>query len=606
MISLMLATSNVREKQILKMAFSQLGVEVTVFEPNYRTYLRMLKLTPDIVLMEIPRVCTDHLHFVKMIRTHKKTKKIPLVGYGNPIDQALLKGIQRVGVADYVRRPLKFTQLVSLMDTRLRAMDKSIKDSRKVEKKDREGDSRLIMDPDTLPTKKIEIMVSHVAGLMAFPFTVARVLKLAEDERSGAVDLAKVIQSDPVISANVLKVSNSVFFSGANRQISGIKDAIVRIGFRETKRVVMGMAVMNLFDDEDRNRGFNKMDFWYHSLATAIVAERIAKRMGKISAEDAFLAGLLHDFGMILLDAFFPEVLAAVLEKTADSGSLFIDNMMALLGITHNDVVQELFAMWKMPRQVTEGVIRQYEYYALREKLDEGGLRVATCVGAANMIAKAMGIGEECDLYVRPVDNWIFREAGMPAGLTDETMESIVGDVGLFRQFLKLEDKAFLKKAEGFEGAEKKRFGFANPPKSLFAAPALYLKRQGAEVCRLSAGDDLTKHDGELDAVVVWAGDKTGAEKIEPFRHLVKRSAEPLPSDAEPDFAPVMVFAKEGFKQGGGEALSDVSLLSQSLDLRLMDRAVVEVLQGRRVDYLAGQTDGVDEQALKEKDVAAN
>ncbi len=196
-----------------------------------------------------------------------------------------------------------------------------------IEKRDiaseRKEDISLILHPDTEPGRKIGAMVRHIANLAAFPFIVAKVLKIAGDEGTGAIELARAARADPYIVAHLLKISNSVFFASTHHRINSVKDAIIRIGFMETRRIVMGMSVMKLFETRNKNLGFDRVDFWYHSLAVAIIAEHAARRAGSVDAEEAFLAGLLHDLGIILLDDYFPEVFDAVLHDTAQHAGSF-------------------------------------------------------------------------------------------------------------------------------------------------------------------------------------------------------------------------------------------------------------------------------------------
>jgi HD-like signal output (HDOD) protein len=123
----------------------------------------------------------------------------------------------------------------------------------------------------------MEIMIRHVGKLMAFPATVASVLKVSQNEKSGAAELAKVIQSDPAMSAEILRIANSVYFSRGGRRILDIKDAVVRIGFSNTKKIAMSISVFKVSKDQNYATGFNHQDYWFHCLAVAIIAEMIAK-----------------------------------------------------------------------------------------------------------------------------------------------------------------------------------------------------------------------------------------------------------------------------------------------------------------------------------------
>ncbi|HEX7510323.1 MAG TPA: HDOD domain-containing protein, partial [Chitinivibrionales bacterium] len=279
--SIMLISENQRETQILKLAFEQKNITLLTSTAEYSNYVKILQYVPDIILMELPHIAHQQLHFSEMLRQHKKTKHIPIIAYGDKVDEGVRKGLLCKGVYHYLDRPLKFSMVLDIIIKSLKKVNKDI-GLAKQPVSDKEKDIGLLFDKETLPTKKIEIMVTYVSKLMAFPFTVAKVLQLADSEKSAAGDLAKVIQADPVISAQLLKISNSVLFASLNRKIGSVKDAIVRVGFRETKRLVMSMSVMSLFSGDHKTLGFDRTAFWFHSLVCGIIAERLARQMGTV------------------------------------------------------------------------------------------------------------------------------------------------------------------------------------------------------------------------------------------------------------------------------------------------------------------------------------
>ncbi len=577
MISVLLSSTNEREAQVLKMALKQHGIEVVFTDVSYQSYVKLLQYLPDILMVEFPRICTEHLHFVSIVRKHKRTGKTPIIGYGSINDTALKKGILGKGVSVFLDRPLKFTSLMAVVEQLLKRQNKSLEDARVQEKRaDINEITEQLLSADTLPVKKIEIMREHVSKMMAFPFTVAQVIRIAESSKSGAADLSKVITADPVISASILKVSNTVFFAGANRRISSIKDAIVRIGFRETKRIVVSMAVMDLFDKKNKNIGFDRVDFWYHSLTTAIIGEHIAARIGGISPEDAFLAGLLHDFGIVLLDEFFPDIFRQALEITTSNGSHFFNEIEELIGIGYNDVVSSLFEEWKMPESLVQAVVGQNSFRRTYESgAGSPGGMLTVCVGLANVLAKTLAMGRGCDLFVAPIDKGCFSVAKMPHGVGKNFLERIGGEVDLYRRFLKLDERDFLSTVQGVDNAEELRVGLINTTDEPFVPPAIYLSRQGMQVEVLAGEVDMDRCDGRFDLIVLWGNDSVTEETIRQYEQVVCFSRKEAVAGALPEFAPLLACVDSP------DTLSidadNVSIIPREIDLRRLDRHIEEL-----------------------------
>jgi len=571
MIGLMIVTENQREQQILSMAFSQHNINTTASAPSYSNYIKVLQYQPDIILLEVPRMSNEQVNFSSLIRKNRKTRKIPIIAYGDKKSDMEKRFLTQKGMTEFIERPLKFSRLLQLIQDYLKRFNKSIDSvaSSKIAEKD--ADIALILDANTLATKKIELMVKHISNLMAFPFTVAKVLRITESSKAGAGDLAKVIEADPVISANILKVSNTVFFASLNRRIGTVKDAIVRVGFKETKRLVMAMSVMQLFANKENGFGFNKMDFWHHSLATALISEQIARRMGDIDTDEAFLAGLLHDFGILLLHEYFPTIFSTILEATTNNGSHFIDNENKILKITHNDLIRELFTTWKMPSTITETI-------AAYSAINTGDLKTATpvqkaalCLHVGNTLTKIYSFGNVCDEYVAPLENPLFEAIKMPNGIGKDFYERISKELDTFRKFLQIEGEM------REPPKEKKTFGIFTPSKTLFVPVEEYLRALGHLVERIPAAASCKSFDRKCDMICVWADQETALDAITPLTRIIQKPVQENDPSQQPSFAPVLVFLRKGSPLSGAEAKT-ISRMYNAFDLRQLDENIVKVL----------------------------
>jgi HD-like signal output (HDOD) protein len=582
----MLVSENERETQILKMAFEQRGVTVLSSKAKYQNYIKALQYLPDIILMELPRPYLQQVHFAELIKNHKKARRIPMIGYGDTIDASEKNGIVKVGINYYFERPLKFTQMIRVIETLLKQFNKNL--DAKPQAQDKEKDIELLLATDTLPLKKIEIITSYVSSMLAFPFTVAKVLSLAESEKAAASDLSRVIESDPVLSAQILKLSNSVLFASLNRRISTIKDAIVRIGFRETKRLVMSMSVMQLFDQDNKSLGFDRVGFWCHSLACAVIAERLARRVGTVNSDEVFLAGLLHDFGIIVLDEFFPSLFAKVLEDTANSGGLFIEREKMLLGIHHNDVLGELFSKWKLPELVREGIVRQYDAESYKDAIDTPEKKYAVCVAMGNILAKTVSLGRECDQHVTPLPNQFFSFVKMPTGFSKSFLEEVYHELNLYREFLKIDMPDAAAKSEGIAFPDKTRIGIINLASDVFIPPLLFYQKEGFNINLMVTGDNCSKYDSAFDLIHVWAGTQTTLEQVKSYGTIIKYAETKPTAGTAPVFTPILVILPPenaaNFRNAAGAAGgTNISCAYSRFDVRQLDRYVTTILLGKTV-----------------------
>jgi HD-like signal output (HDOD) protein/ActR/RegA family two-component response regulator len=587
MLTIMLICSNDRERQILCAAFEQLKFKPIIAGANYGSYVKVVQFLPDVIMIEMPRICNEQLSFVDMIKKHKKARMIPIIAYGEAFDKAIIRGIMKKGVDDYIERPLKFTQLMKTIALRLKQRNKSIETTEGPTKSDKEEDIEKILDTNTLRTQKIELMVKHISKLLAFPFTVAKVLQLADSEKSGAADLGKILEADPVIATNILKVSNTVFFASANRRINSIKDAIIRVGFRETKRIVMGMSVMDLFASSEAHKGFNRFHFWFHCLGTAIIAEQMAKRFGDLNAEEAFLAGLLHDFGLILLDEFYPTIFTRILDATSTSGAHFVDKELDILDITHVDVVDELFKSWKIPENITEALANHYSMCDEDADPNTPGKKLALCVAIGNVVSKAFCLGSACDQYVFPIPNAIFKQLKMPQGFPPDFEKEVNREAKLFCAFFKIDESELQDRKGGLLGERPLAIGIANLTKDIFIAPELYLRTQGHAITRFNRCDSYTDYDGKFDLLLAWSDEHTTEDAVKPLTRIVQRQVDETTIQLVPPSVPVLLFVKPDTEPEAPIILPNTSAMYTEYDQRQLDVNILTITEGKKVNLPA-------------------
>ncbi len=152
--------------------------------------------------------------------------------------------------------------------------------------------------------------------LPPLPEVVVRVYQQLKDPDSSAKDLAGIVMSDPVLAGRVLKMSNSAGLSTSSTVVHNLRTAITRLGRNEIKKVVYTYAMLNLFKDV---RGIDLNKFWKHSFSVAYLSQMLSKILGdnKDIQGQAYLAGLMHDIGVIVFGYLFPTSYTKFLNRIA-------------------------------------------------------------------------------------------------------------------------------------------------------------------------------------------------------------------------------------------------------------------------------------------------
>jgi HD-like signal output (HDOD) protein len=251
-----------------------------------------------------------------------------------------------------------------------------------------------------------------------------------------------VVKSDPAVSTEILRVANTIHFNRSSRRVTSIKDAIVRLGFTQTKNMAASMSVVQSMKDKNYQTGFSHQAFWLHCLGVAIVAEKLAKQSKLVSPEEAFVCGLLHDLGVMILNEFFNELFLTILEYTTDNGCRFIEAEKAILGFTHHDFLKVLLEKWNFDPTTIEGMVTYPDLTSFTVPfIKENPL--SAIVNIADNLTNAFCIGQSADACIEPIPQEFMRILALPHGITSHFLDSIFHSFNIFNDFLQISKERF-------------------------------------------------------------------------------------------------------------------------------------------------------------------
>lgn len=230
-------------------------------------------------------------------------------------------------------------------------------------------------------------LLNRIDELPPLPAVAARVMGMADDDKTSALDLAQVLSTDQALTAKLIKISNSAYY-GFARKVSTVREAVVVLGFKQVRQVAVGASVLNSFKKTSVSDDVFDLDlFWGHSIAVAVAAEGIAKKTRACRPEDAFTAGVLHDIGRVVLKMTMPDQFReAVIEARAGYQGLH-DAEIEYTGFDHSDVGKALGELWKFPQHLTDAVACHHDTNLTPQR---NGL--AGCVAQADRLALHYGL----------------------------------------------------------------------------------------------------------------------------------------------------------------------------------------------------------------------
>lgn len=227
--------------------------------------------------------------------------------------------------------------------------------------------------------------------LPSFPQVAAKLLKASKDETASLADLSKIVETDPGISVRVLEIVNSAMY-GLRRKITALSEAVVFLGLEEIKKLAIGMTVFEKMFKSGHAKEFDRLLFWRHCLSVAVLSKEIARQTQYHDPEEAYIAGLLHDVGKVLLDVQGIRSYGDFIQELFISTDLVIEKERSLLGLGHDDVGAFFCSLWKLPEKLILAVKYHHQPFEHLD-LNRDELLLISIVSLANFLCWTQGIG---------------------------------------------------------------------------------------------------------------------------------------------------------------------------------------------------------------------
>lgn len=255
----------------------------------------------------------------------------------------------------------------------------------------------------------IEKRVIEMTNLPTLPGVLRQIARMTEDRESSAQDVAKLIGTDQVLSAKVLRLINSPVYGFPGR-ISSVTHAVVLLGFNVIKGLVLGTSVFSTIGEPGRG-------LWQHSLGCAVLARRLAMLKDIKEPEEVMVAGLLHDLGKVALMHIAPsDYNAAVASAKATRQSISTLEEQTF-GMTHTQVAAILAHEWHFPERLTSPLL--YHHFPSRAKNHAG---YAALVHLADILARGMSYGDPGDAVMPKLDADAYRALGLSLAQIDDAL----------------------------------------------------------------------------------------------------------------------------------------------------------------------------------------
>jgi putative nucleotidyltransferase with HDIG domain len=226
-------------------------------------------------------------------------------------------------------------------------------------------------------------LIDHADVLPSLPEVVAYLIRALSDENANLETLADHINSDPAIVVRLLAAANSVS-SGLSKRIHSAGQALLLLGADRVANIVLASSLIYRYDE--RATGFIAPLLWRHSLGVAICSRALAEQIG-INPEPAFVGGLLHDIGRLLMHTASPGHALQVLDRYQRDDAPLVVAERAVFGYDHCEAGGALASAWKLPPDIVDAIAAHHE--------PDGACReICDIVHVGECLSHALDLGE--------------------------------------------------------------------------------------------------------------------------------------------------------------------------------------------------------------------
>ncbi len=279
---------------------------------------------------------------------------------------------------------------------------------------------------------RVELILSQMDSLPTLPAVAVRLVQLTTDKYANARQIVSLIESDPALTAKILKLARRADSGIRPDAARTVERAVVMLGFDTVRNTVLSIKVFEVFGpdtDHPDASPFNRQDFWKHSLAVGCAAKLLATSLSKkLDPEEAFVCGLLHDLGKVALDSILPKSYNRVVDIARTQRAAISDVENRLLGMDHTVVGRRLGMRWALPESIISTMWLHHQDPEILPRAVPGR-DYARLVCLADLMVREHRIGLSGNYVFAYTANDLAQRMGISEGDYDLALQRLAEDI---------------------------------------------------------------------------------------------------------------------------------------------------------------------------------
>jgi HD-like signal output (HDOD) protein len=210
------------------------------------------------------------------------------------------------------------------------------------------------VERNEIPEALLQRLFRRISEVSSLPAVASRIVQLANDPNTGADDLLGAIRGDPALAMRIMRTVNSSYYA-LDEKVANLKQGITLLGFNEVRNLALTAYVAPLFRESGQHGEYTRGGLWNHMVGVGMVARYIAGLVRTVPPQEAYLAGLLHDLGLVLIDQYLHRPFCRIIDLLTEKNRL-CDLELQLLGFDHATLGQFVTEEWHLPEHLSVSI----------------------------------------------------------------------------------------------------------------------------------------------------------------------------------------------------------------------------------------------------------
>jgi putative nucleotidyltransferase with HDIG domain len=234
-----------------------------------------------------------------------------------------------------------------------------------------------------MENKAIWDTLEKIKDLPTLPSVYFKVNKLLQNKQASIENVARIIEIDPAMTSSILRLINSAFYGLRPGSIS-ISHAVMILGFNAVKNAVITVSILDTLKLKGQFQNFEIAEFWRHAVSVAVLSRQLAEKSRLAEPDDAFVMGLLHDIGKIIMVNHFTEDFGKILQIMQETKCSFADAETEVASIDHVQIGAYLARKWQLPEHIIQAIACHHYYLSSSQSTG-----LIECIMIANALSNS-------------------------------------------------------------------------------------------------------------------------------------------------------------------------------------------------------------------------